>query len=103
MLELLKMYHGTSDIFSMGRILPPLESGNLREEWRKKILDKVFITPSLLSAEKFARKAAEKYGGSAVVYEVRPHGQVDNINTNEYLCDYADIIGIAERYDGKWV
>ena len=103
-MEFLKMYHGTTDVFIMERILPPLESGNLREEWRKKILDKVFITPSLLSAERFARKASEKYGGKAIVYEVRPHGQVDNINTNEYLCDYADVIDVAERWvEGKWV
>ena len=102
-MELFRMYHGTTDVFAMERILPPLESGNLREEWRKKIRDKVFVTPSLLSAKKFARKAAEKYGGSAIIYEVRPHGQVDNINTNEYICDYADIVGVAERYVGKWV
>lgn len=102
-MELMKMFHGTSDVFTMEQILPPNESGNLREEWRKKICDKVFITPSLLSAEKFARKAAQRFGGNAVVYEVRPHGQVDNINTNEYICDYADIVGVAERYEGKWV
>ena len=95
-MDKLKMYHGTSDIFSIKKILPPIESGNLREEWRTKIRDKVFITPSILSAEKFARKAALKFGGNPIVYEVCPHGQVDNINNNEFICDSADIIRVEE-------
>ena len=100
-MKLLKMYHGTSDVFKIKKILPPIETGELREEWRKKIRDKVFITPSIMSAEKFAKKAATKYGGNGVVYEVRPHGQVDNINANEYICDYADIIKVEEIIAAK--
>ncbi len=85
-------YHGTSDVFDMKEILPAIETGNLREDWRKKLTNKVFFTDSLLSAEKFAKKAAMKYGGNPVVYEVKPVGDVWHVNTNEYVADKARII-----------
>ena len=97
------MYHGTTDIFKIKKLLPPIITGQLREDWRKKYKDKVFITPSIMSAEKFAYKAVQKYGGNGIVYEVKPHGQVIHINTNEYICDKATIIKIIERYDVKWI
>lgn len=96
------MYHGTTDIFKINRILPPNETGILREEWRKKNINKIYATTSLLSAEKYAYKATQKYGGNSIVYKVRPRGQVVNVNTNEYIADSADIIGIAEIYDNGW-
>ena len=57
------------------------------------LTNKVFFTNSLLSAEKFAKKAALKYGGNPVVYEVNPVGDVWHVNTNEYVADRAKIVG----------
>lgn len=86
-------YHGTSDIFDMkGMILPPLQTKNLRENWRKKYINKVFFTTSLLSAENYAKKACKKYGGTPVVYIVSPIGQYFNRIDCEYIADKARIV-----------
>jgi len=95
-------YHGTSDVFKIKKILPPDLTGNLREDWRRKNINKVYITPSLMSAEKFAYKASQKYGGNSIVYIVKPRGQVINLNTNEYIADSADILSVAAKYNDGW-
>ena len=64
-------YHGTS-IQCLTKILPPTETSILREDFRKKFLDCVFITPLKKSAEMYAKKCASKLGGTPIVYEVRP-------------------------------
>ena len=51
---------------------------------------------SLLSAEKFAKKAAAKYGGEPIVYTVKPGVPYYNINTNEYISDRAKILAVKE-------
>ena len=85
-------YHGTTDAFKINTIKPAQETNNLREEWRKKLTNKVFFTPSLMSAQKYAKKATQKYGGNPIVYIVKPIGDVWHINTNEYVADRAKII-----------
>ncbi len=90
-------YHGTTDIFKIDTIKPAQETNNLREEWRKKLTNKVFFTPSLMSAQKYAKKAAQKYGGEPIVYIVKPIGDVWHINTNEYVADRAKIIKKAQK------
>ena len=83
-------YHGTTTAFNLMKgdiLLPAIITGNLREDWRKKHIDKVFFTNSLLSAEKFAKKAANKYGGEPPYY---------HINTNEFIADRAIIIDKKE-------
>ncbi|MGN0696113.1 MAG: hypothetical protein ACI4J5_05015 [Oscillospiraceae bacterium] len=95
----MEFYHGTTTAFELrvGRyLLPAAETGILREDWRKKHTDKVFTTPSLLSAEKYAKKAAAKYGGEPIVYTVKPSMPYYNINTNEYISDRARIIAVKE-------
>lgn len=42
----LTFYHGTSDALDISCILPAAETGFLREDWRKKLTDKVFLTDS---------------------------------------------------------
>lgn len=42
----MSFYHGTTDLFEMSMLLPAIETGNLREDWRKKLTDKVFFTDS---------------------------------------------------------
>lgn len=101
-------YHGTTNIFNIGdKILKPsIDTGILREDWRKKNLDKVYFTTSLLSAERFAYKASQKYGGCGIVYIVKPIGDVVNLNTNEYIADKAIILDVCEIYDKgvkKWI
>ena len=93
-------YHGTTDKFNINDNLlkSPIETGILREDWRKKNLDKVYFTNSLLSAEQFAYKASQKYGGNSIVYKIKPIGDIIHINTNEYISDSAKIIGICARY-----
>ena len=87
-------YHGTSNAFNIKQvILPPLQTDILRENWRKKYLDKVFFTTSLLSAKRYAKKACKRYGGSPVIYIVKPIGQYFNRINIEYIADKARVIG----------
>ena len=87
-------YHGTSNVLNIKKIiLPPIHTDILREDWRNKYLDKVFFTTSLLSAENYAKKACNKYGGDPVVYIVKPIGQCFNRIDNEYIADKALVIG----------
>ena len=74
-------------------ILPPNQTNNLREEWRKKHVDKVFFTTSLLAADNYAKKACKKYGGNPVIYIVKPIGQYFNRMNSEYIADKARVIG----------
>lgn len=95
----MNFYHGTTTAFELrvgGYLLPAIETGILREEWRNKHTDKVFSTPSLLSAEKCAKKSAAKYGGEPIVYTVKPSVPYYNINTNEYISDRAKILAVKE-------
>ena len=83
-------YHGTSTALKIKRyILPSDQTGCLREEFRKKMRDRVFLTNSLVSAQKYARKAAEKYGGEPVVYEAKPVGYISQVNKTEFVCETA--------------
>jgi len=89
-------YHGTTDALAVGKLLlPAITTGCKREHWRKKYEDKVFFTTSLCSATKFAKKACAKYGGSPVIYIVRPIGQYFNTINGEYIADKAAVVGIA--------
>ena len=83
-------YHGTS-ISGLQEILPPAETNVLREDFRHSFLDCVFITPLKKSAESYARKCASKFGGTPIVYEVKPVNPI-NINTAQYICDKAYVI-----------
>jgi hypothetical protein len=83
-------YHGTS-IAGLQEILPPAETNNLREDFRRKFRDCVFVTPLRKSAETYARKCALKFGGKPVVYEVKPINPIE-INVSQYICDKALVI-----------
>lgn len=50
-------YHSTSTTRQIEKtILPAVFTGNLREEWLTKMIDKVFLTNSLRSAKQYAKK-----------------------------------------------
>ena len=83
-------YHGTS-IQGLTEILPPSETNILREDFRTKFMDCVFITPLRKSAEMYAKKCALKFGGQPVVYEVEPVNEYE-INVSQYICDKAYVI-----------
>ena len=83
-------YHGTS-IPNLKVILPPIETRVLREDFRKKFMDCVFVTPSRLSAANYAKKCAAKFGGQPVIYEVRPIN-THEINVSQYICDKAIVL-----------
>ena len=83
-------YHGTS-VSGLTEILPPTETNILREDFRKKLLDRVFCTPLRKSAEMYARKCAAKLGGEPIVYEVKPVNEYE-INVSQYICDKAIVL-----------
>lgn len=83
-------YHGTS-IVGLQQILPPAETGYLREGFRQGYRDCVFITPLRKSAEMYAKKCATKFGGTPIVYEVEPSNPI-NINVAQYICDKALVL-----------
>lgn len=86
-------YHGTSTTLRVGAtLLPAIETGNLREFWRKTNQDWVFATTSLKSALYFANKACSVYGGRPVVYEVRPVGLYQRTTGVEYIMRKAKIL-----------
>lgn len=88
----IRFYHGTSSELKIETLLPALETGILREDWRKTLCDKVFFTDSLMSAQGYAKKAARKFGGDPVVYEVCPKGEVWHLHNNEYVASAAEIV-----------
>jgi hypothetical protein len=83
-------YHGTS-VPGLKVILPPIETKVLREDFRKKFMDCVFVTPLRKSAEDYARKCALKFGGQPIVYEVKPIN-LSHINVAQYICDKAIVL-----------
>ena len=72
--------------------MPPIATDNLREIFRKKLQDKVFVTDSKVSAEKYAKKAVAHFGGDAVIYTVKPDYYSLIKNGTEYTTDYAIIL-----------
>lgn len=86
-------YHGTSTHVNIkDKLLPPIATDNLREIFRKKLQDKVFVTDSKVSAEKYAKKAVAHFGGDAVIYTVKPDYYSLIKNGTEYTTDYAIIL-----------
>lgn len=86
-------YHGTStNVNVKDKLLPPIATNNLRETFRKKCRDKVFVTDSKVSAEKYAKKAVAYFGGDAVVYTAKPDYYSLIKNGTEYTTDYAIIL-----------
>jgi len=91
-----KFYHGTTTYFNLktgDKILPPNLSDKKREIFRNYNDDIVYVTTSVVSAEKYAKKAAFTFGGTPVVFEVKP--DMDSLQrriNNEYICDCATII-----------
>lgn len=85
-------YHGTTTNIKVNKVLlPPNETEVLREDFRKTLQDKVFVTISKPSAIKYAKKAAQQFGGEAIVYTVKPDYYSLIKKGTEYICDRAFI------------
>lgn len=97
-----RLYHGTSTAFGLevgDDILPPYQTGELREDWRATYQDKVFSTPSMKSAIKYSRKAVERYGGEPVVFLVEPDAYSWEIRHNaEVTSDCSTIIDVVDNF-----
>ena len=94
-----KYYHGTSSIFNFSIIKPSTETNIIREDFRKNNRNKVYITTSVDSAERYAQKAVDKFGGSPVVYEVKP--DYDTLAARidcEYITDFAIVIRKVSKH-----
>lgn len=88
----MELYHGTSSMFGeLTEILPSTETNILREEFRNKLVDCVFLTNSLMSAFKYAQKCCKKFGGNPVIYLCEPN-EIISQNETEFICDYAKVI-----------
>ena len=96
-----KFYHGTS--IKIGQevpfiLLPPSQTGNLRETFRKKLLNTVFITTSFSSAKSYAYKSAHvNENAIPVVLLVNP--DIKSLVQNnpiacptEYICNFAYVV-----------
>lgn len=90
----LTFYHGTSSAIGItDTLLPPTETNTIREDFRDKRKNLVFLTTSKLSAFRYAIKACAKFGGKPVVYEVKPDSlSIEQRIDNEYVCTHAKII-----------
>jgi hypothetical protein len=90
-------YHGTTSVLEIGKtLLPPLYTGNLREDWRKNNQDVVYMTTSLDSAKRYAKKACARYGGEPVIYQVNPIGWYHCRVNQEYIAEKAKILRKVE-------
>lgn len=73
-----------------------MDTQKLRESFRKKHLDSVFLTMSLRSAEMYAKKACAHFGGSPIIYKAIPIGTVA-VNGIECICDKAKVKGVIHN------
>jgi hypothetical protein len=94
------LYHGTSNPNINNIILPPIETKIISEKGRKKNLDKVFFTKSYKSAQIYAGRAFNSYGGNKRVLPIIPIGKVEIVNSNKgsevFMADYAIVINENE-------
>lgn len=74
------VYHGTANPELSRQILPPNQTYVISEKGRKKNLDSVFFTQDYKSAEIYAKRAVNSYGGSPRVLKVVPMGEVSVLN-----------------------
>lgn len=88
-------YHGSSR-HGLKVIRPSSETNNLSEKGRKKNLNKVFVTQDIGLAWIYAGRAVRSVGGTPVVYEVIPVGDVEVVSdvkgATVFSADTANVI-----------
>lgn len=86
----IKYYHGTSTSNNIrNKILPPVESGNIREDFRTYNRDLVYLTDSFSQALKYAVKACDTFGGDPIVFECIPKYWVAERRPHEFVTPLA--------------
>lgn len=70
------LYHGTSADILSREVLPPNATQIISEKGRNKNLNQVFFTKEPRSAEIYAKRAANSYGGTPRVLKVLPAEQI---------------------------
>lgn len=84
------LYHGTSDyICSNQEYLMSQISTNVIREKREQLTQYVFLTDSKASAEYYAKKAADKFGGNPIIFKVKQAWNLLPRHNHEYLCSRA--------------
>ncbi len=91
-------FHGSTDaVLKDGEyvLLPPVMTGVLQEDGRKKNLNRIFFTSCLGLAKIYAGRARQRFGGNPVVYRVIPMGKVETIDerpgASVYMAEWAFI------------
>lgn len=74
------LYHGTSSKDISRQVLPPDTTQVISEMGRKKNLSRIFMTHDFGSAEIYAKRAANSYGGKPRILKVVPFGDVEVLN-----------------------
>lgn len=101
------LYHGTSNTDIKKEVLPPKQTDVLSEKGRKKNLDKVFFTKSYKSAEIYAGRSYNSYGGVKRVLPVIPVGKVETLNdqpgSEVFMSDYAIVVNESKPIEDQLV
>lgn len=87
------LYHGTTTrLGNLKKIKPASETKYLREIYRQKEQNLVFLTDSLRAAKRYAQLACETFAGQPVVYIVENNDTIVETRPHEYTGTYADVI-----------
>lgn len=101
------LYHGTSNNSIVKEVLPPNQTNTISEKGRKKNLDKVFFTRTYKSAEIYAGRSYNSYGGIKRVLPVIPVGRVEILNTEPgtevFMSDYAIVVDESKPIESQLV
>jgi hypothetical protein len=109
-------YHGTSTALNLDyKLLPPSETGVIQEKGRKKNLNKIFFTKDIGSANIYAGRAVQRFGGEPIIYRVIPMGEITKVQglpgTTVYMSDGAFMEevnfnlsrGIINKFAQQWI
>lgn len=87
------LYHGTTTrLGKLNIIKPSSETKYLREHFRQKERNIIFLTDSLQSAKRYAQLACETFSGKPIVYIVQHNSTITETRPHEFTGQYAKVI-----------
>lgn len=87
------LYHGTTNRLGNLKIIKPASQTKfLRESFRKKEQNIIFLTDSLTSAKRYAQLACETFSGKPIVYQVAMNNTITKTRPHEYTGKYAKVL-----------
>jgi len=90
---MMTLYHGTTNrLGNLKTIKPASETKFLRETFRKKEQNLIFLTDSLASAKRYAQLACETFSGKPIVYQVEINNTITETRPHEYTGKYAKVL-----------